>query len=238
MSARNDPAAHCDAVVRLRMLGRARLFAGLDQDALGRVNAACRSVAIGAGALVFGAGDEAERIHVVATGSVKLLRHGADGSVSLVDLCLPGDDFGGLRVLGDERYEVDAVVAQPACLLVLEAATVERILVELPLVARNALAITAQRLRDARGSVHALATRPVIAKVAGALVRLAQRLGPDDTIALTQAELAAMCGAAPESANRALRSLRGDGLVAVERGRLRVLDAARLAGIAESTARR
>jgi CRP/FNR family transcriptional regulator, nitrogen oxide reductase regulator len=227
-----DPAASCSVDVRLAMLGRTPLFAGLSRPELDAVNDHCRAVAALPGEAVFRTGDPAEALYVIATGQVKLLEHTADGRLVLLDLCVPGEFFGGTPALGDEAYAYDAHCAMRGCLLRLPARAFERLLHDLPRVALNALELTARRLREAQRTVQALSAASVKAQVAATLVRLADKLGAADAarieVALTQADIAAMSGTTPESVNRVLRELRGAGLVEVGRGWFTLHDRAAL----------
>lgn len=213
-------AGHCSAAVRLEVLGRTTLFRTLAPDALQRVNAGCRALAAMPGETVVREGEPAERLFVVATGAVKLVRHGADGKAVLLDVVVPGEWFGSLGALGDDAYRHDAQVFRPGCLLALSAEAFRDLLREVPGVAEAALDVTAQRLREAQGAVRSLATLPVEGRLAAALLRLASKVGhegPDGVrleVAPTQVDLAAMTGTSFESVSRVFARWRARGLIA------------------------
>ncbi len=216
-----DPeGAHCSAEVRLEMLGRTPLFRALDGAALAQVNERCTAVPCVPGETVHREGDPAERLFVVATGVVELLTHGAEGRRVLHDLIVPGETFGSLLVLGDDRYRHDAVALRSGCLLRISADTFHGLLREVPGVAEAALEVTAQRLRDAQRSVHDLSTLPVDGRLAATLLRLAAKTGerrPDGLhlgLPLSQVDLAAMTGTSPESVSRVFGRWRAAGWIA------------------------
>ncbi|MBW6456158.1 MAG: Crp/Fnr family transcriptional regulator [Trueperaceae bacterium] len=213
-------AGHCSAAVRLEVLGRTTLFRTLDPDALRRVNDGCRAVPAEPGETILREGEPAERLFVVATGAVKLVRHGADGKAVLLDVIVPGEWFGSLGALGDDAYRHDAVVLRPGCLLLLSAEAFRDLLREVPGVAEAALDVTAQRLREAQGAVRSLATLPVEGRLAATLLQLASKVGregPDGVrleVAPTQVDLAAMTGTSFESVSRVFARWRARGLIA------------------------
>jgi len=231
--------AHCTPAVRLEVLAATPLFCALTPDALQAVNDRCRALATSAGETVHHAGERAQSLFVVATGLVKLLRHAADGRSVLHDLVAPGESFGSLQALGDRHYAHDAVVVRGGCLLRLAAEDFDALLGDVPGVARAALAITAGRLRDARGSVDALATLTVEGRLAAGLLRLARKVGVGDdagtqlTERVAQVDLAAMTGTSPESVSRTFARWRAAGLVADGEHGWRLPDVAALERLAE-----
>jgi CRP-like cAMP-binding protein len=240
--AARDAAAHCSADVRLEMLGRAPLFRALDEDALARVNERCSAVPCVPGETIHHEGDPAERLFVVATGVVELLTHGAEGRRVLHDVVVPGETFGSLPVLGDDRYRHDAVALRPGCLLRISSDTFRDLLREVPGVAEAALEVTAQRLRDAQRSVHDLSTLPVDGRLAATLLRLAAKTGEQREdglhlgLPLPQVDLAAMTGTSPESVSRVFGRWRAAGWIATGGEGPVLRDAEALRSLAEGDA--
>lgn len=230
---------HCSAQVRLEMLGRTPLFRALDDTALAQVNERCSAVACAPGETVHREGDPAERLFAVATGVVELLTHGAEGRRVLHDVVVPGETFGSLPVLGDDRYRHDAVALRPGCLLRISADTFHALLRDVPGVAEAALEVTAQRLRDAQRSVHDLSTLPVDGRLAATLLRLAAKTGerrPDGLhlgLPLPQVDLAAMTGTSPESVSRVFGRWRAAGWIATGAEGPVLRDPGALAALAE-----
>src|SRR5690554_4705767 len=87
---------HCPPDVRRRVLAATPMFAGLDAQAIGEVDARCTAVGIGVGQVAYWAGDPADSLLVVATGSLKLGRPSLEGREVLVDVVGPGDFLGML----------------------------------------------------------------------------------------------------------------------------------------------
>jgi CRP/FNR family transcriptional regulator, nitrogen oxide reductase regulator len=227
-------AHHCSREVRLEMLGRAPLFRELEPELLADVNERCRAVAAVAGDIVHRAGEPADRFHVVATGLVKLVRYGADGRAVLHDVVAPGESFGSLRALGDPVHDHEAVVVRPGCLLSVSTEDFRAMLREVPGVAEAALAITVERLHEARGAVDALATLPVGGRLAASLVRLAGKIGERTadgvrlTLGLSQGDLAAMAATSPESVSRTFARWRQRGILSTGAGGIVIRDLAAL----------
>lgn len=236
-----DPAA-CTPGLRLDMLRRTPLFRGLSDDDLDRVNARCRASAVVPGDVVHREGEPADRLFVVATGAVKLVAHDADGHEVVRDLVAPGEMFGTLQALGDDRHADEARALRHGCLLVLSAEVFRDLLHDVPGVALAALELTAGRLREARGAAQELATLPVERRLAATLLRLAHKVGEWREeglvldVALSQQDLAAMVGTTPESVSRTFRGLREAGLLAGGRSTFVLPDPERLRALARDGA--
>ena len=81
----------------------------------------------------------------------------------------------------------------------------------------------AQRFSDTIRAVEQMLFRTLEQRVAAYLTGEARRLGTD-TLRVTQEQLAQAIGSAREAVSRALKKLEKQGLVAVERGAVRLLD--------------
>ncbi|HET8614698.1 MAG TPA: cyclic nucleotide-binding domain-containing protein, partial [Actinomycetales bacterium] len=95
---------HCPRPVRLEVLSRARYLGGLEPAELAEVDARMRVRGYDVHEPVFHAGDRADTLFVLATGTLKLSRTTGEGQEVLTDVVAPGDLFGTLSALGDPVY--------------------------------------------------------------------------------------------------------------------------------------
>src|SRR5690625_638010 len=126
--------AHCSTERRYELLGQARFFRDLDEEALARVNAAFREVHQPAGTWLHHEGDEADTMAIIAAGQVKLLQHGAAGQDVLLRIAGAGDLIGGLSAIGSSHPE-SAQAHTDVCLLNIAAADFQTLLRSYPEVA-------------------------------------------------------------------------------------------------------
>lgn len=214
----SDPRA-CSRGARVNALAGVPFFAGLGHDALHRVDARALMQGMDAGEAVYLAGQPADRLHVVATGVVKLTGTGADGVEVLLDVLGPGAFLGTLPTLGGESYGEDAWALTSGCLLSFTPPQFDAVLDEHPTVARQALTTVGARLRTANERIRRTASTSAPTRVASTLLMLAERLGVDDgeriliDVPLAREDLASLAGCAPETVSRTLASWRREGLV-------------------------
>jgi CRP/FNR family transcriptional regulator, nitrogen oxide reductase regulator len=228
----------CTHDVRLTSLGRVPFFRALDPAALADVDGRCDMRGMQAGQAIHLAGRPAERLHIVATGTVRVTVARPDGTEILLDAFGPGAFVGGLPVLGEDVYADDAWALTDGCLLSLTAAAFDVVLREHPSVARDALAAVGSRLRAANERIQRLAAATAPARVASTLLVLADRLGVGDggrvliDAPLSRDDLAHLSGCAPETASRVMARLRREGTVDAGRRWVAVVDRGALEDLA------
>jgi CRP-like cAMP-binding protein len=228
----------CTIIHRRKLLQALRFFASLSAAEIEPVMELFRALAYEPQDTIYFAGEPADRLFVLAHGKVKLLHHTAGGQEVVFDLIGPGEMFGSLAALGDREYPHEARALTHCCALVITAGDFHAVLQRYPAVALAVLGIVAGRLQEARDAIARLSSLPVSARVAAALLKLAEKLGTPGAggvligAPLSRQDLAAMTGATTESVSRVMSQLRRDGVIASGREWVAIRDAARLAEIA------
>ncbi len=233
----SDPRA-CSSGARVNALARVPFFAGLDHDALHRVDERTTMRGMDAGQAIYLAGRPADLLYVVATGGVKLTGAAPDGSEVLLDVLGPGDFLGTLPVLGGETYAEHAWALTAGCLLSFTPTNFDALLAEHPSVARQALTAVGGRLRDAQSRIERAAASTAPVRIATTLLVLAERLGVREEdrvlidVPLAREDLASLAGCAPETVSRSLAAWTRDGIIDTGRRWVAVRDPAALAAVA------
>lgn len=228
----------CTTIHRRKLLQALPFFAALSPADLDRVNQLFHARGYEPQDAIYHAGDPADSLFVLAHGKVKLLRHASVGQEVVFDLVGPGEMFGSLATLGHRELPDEARALTHCCALTITAADFQSVLERYPPVALAVLRVVAERLQEARDTISRLSALPVSARVAAALLKLAEKLGtpsPDGIriqAPLSRQDLAAMTGATTESVSRVMSQLRRDGVIASGREWVAVRDSARLAGLA------
>jgi len=182
------------------------------------------------GQMVFASGDPGDNLYIVESGRVKLVLTSPDGRESILDLLGPADFFGELALMDGEPRSADAVVVEPSVLLLLGRTEFLRFLEQRSHVAIQLIGVLSRRLRRDAGLLHDVAFLDVPARLARAILRLAEP-GPDGVVRtprLTQTDLAGVAGTTRETLNKWLGFYEDEGLIRRETGRIAVLDPERL----------
>lgn len=229
----------CTIDLRLQILHGLPFFAGLSHDDIAAINPLFREMGFEPGAPIYYAGDEANRLYVVAAGKVKLIRYTPGGQERVLDLLLPGDFFGTLPVMGEATYPDTAQAHTVCCALSISAQDFQTILERYPAVSLSLLEIVSDRLRAAREMIHQSSAAPVESRIASLLLRLVERAGEEGAegwliqMPLGRQDIADMLGITVETASRALSRFRKDGLIRSGRRWIAIADRDRLADLAQ-----
>ena len=232
---------YCSPELRTRILGTARYFRGLPAPALAAVSTRFRALHHPAKAVICREGEPAERLFFVVHGKVKLLQHGSSGDEVLFDILPQGALFGGLAPLGRRRYLETAIAQTDSCVLAITAETFQRLLRDHSEVALEVLQNVARDLDDAREVIRQLSTVPVEARIATALLKLADRLGEasgDGLLIqspLPRQDIAAMVGATTETVSRVISGFKRAGYIDTGRQWVRIRDHGGLEGLIAGT---
>ncbi len=225
----NRPAS-CTRDVRQHALAHVPFFEQLSPDDLASIDRRCRVEDYDAGQAIHHMGQPARFLHVVASGTGKVVRPAMDGTEVLLDVVRPGDFVGALPALESDTYGDSAWAITPMCVLTLGTETFEEILDEHPSVARAGLRVMAERLERAGRRVHAMAAADSAQRIAGALAMLAERMAvPRDgglliDLPLSREDLAGLAGTTSETASRVVSRLQREGVLRTGRQWIEVAD--------------
>jgi CRP/FNR family transcriptional regulator, cyclic AMP receptor protein len=211
------------------------IFDGLGDAVLERLAARCVPRAVGAGFMLFRAGERCTGLYVVLEGRVRIYRTSPDGREQTLAVEGPGRPVAELPLFDGGPYPATAVTTAPSRLMFLPRGEFEHAFRTDPDVAASVVRALGVRLRHMVQLVETLAFRDVAARLAMLLADHAERRGQPEGggVALdlerTQEELAAEIGTARESVSRAMKQLKVRGLIRKQTGmRLLLAPAERL----------
>lgn len=223
-----------DATLAIDSLQRCVLFAHVKADALERLASQMRRRRFRRGEVIFHQGDIGDSLQVVASGSVKIMLASAEGEEAIIATLQPGDFFGELAILDGAPRSTTATAIEATETLALPRERFLELLAEDPRIGQALLQALAGELRRLTGHVEELHFLDLAGRLATRLVRLARDADPtavgrvDLSWPYTQSDLAAMIGGTRQSVNRLLSGLVEEGLIAVDRDTLTIMDVARL----------
>ena len=185
----------------------------------------------GAGEVVFHEGDAADSVHFVLEGRVVARRSSEHGDRLAYAVMGPGQAFGELAMIvrGGRRTATIETV-EPTVTLALRFADFERLCVRHPEVSRLLVRLLAARVNRLTEALMEALHTPAELRVVRSLVSLCgvYSTGAQGhslvAVELNQTEIAELAGVTRPTANRVLRRLEAGGVVALDRGRVTVLD--------------
>ncbi len=214
-----------------RLLAQAPIFRGADPADLGPLAALASFRSFTRGEHLFRAGDAADTLYIVSSGSVRVYRLARGGTRELtLHVEGPRQVVAGVAAFeAQARYPASAVaLAAPTEVLALPAAAVRGRVCGTPALAGAVIAYLARRQAELLARVEQLVFSELGERLAAYLLEHAA--GPHALP--TNSELAALLGTVPELVSRKLGEFYRLNLIHLERRTVRVVDAAELARIA------
>jgi CRP-like cAMP-binding protein len=205
----------------------------LDPDERRALVAATRRHRYAKGEVIFHEGDPGDALHVIEKGHVAIRVTTPLGDVVTLAVLGPGESFGEQAVVTASGHRgATAVAIGPVETRVLRAVQVHELRAAHPELDGVLIELLAAQVR--RLTEHLLDALYVSAevRVLRRLLRAAESFGDVHagpvTLPITQDDLASMAGTTRPTVNRVLKAAEADGLVALSRGRIQVLDGATL----------
>lgn len=208
------------------------LLEGLSEQDRERVLSSTRRRRFGRHEVVFHQQDLGDDFHFVARGRLAVQVSTPHGDVVTIIVVGPGDFFGELALLEPgHRRNATVVALEPAETNVLTGARFNELRQAHPSVNRVLVEALAARLRRLTEVLVEALYYPVETRVLRRLVEIADGWGWTDEngrLELTQAELALMAGTTRPTVNRVLQRGAEQGVLALGRGHVDILDLGRL----------
>jgi CRP-like cAMP-binding protein len=217
------------------VLARAGIFQGVDPAAIEVLTESLERVEFPRGTVIFNEGEPGDRLYIIVSGKVKIVRSAPDGRENLLTILGPSDMFGELAIFdpGPRTSSVTTVTQVRAVSMDREA--LRTWISGRPEIAEQLLRVLARRLRRTNNNLGDLIFTDVPGRVAKQLLQLVQRFGAQEgnalrvTHDLTQEEIAQLVGASRETVNKALADFSQRGWIRVEGKSVLILDPERLA---------
>ena len=204
------------------ILGNHEFFRGLPSSIVQRLASHARHSHCAGGRRIFSKGDEGHGLLAVLSGVVKISVPSEDGKEIVLNLIGANEIFGEIALLDGGLRTADATALGDCELLVLDRRDVLPILMEEPVVALKLLEVVSSRLRRTTQQVEDLSFGELSARLAKALLRLAEVQGtitqPRPRVTITQKELGHTIGLSRERTNWYLRAWEKAGHLTLEKG--------------------
>jgi CRP/FNR family transcriptional regulator, cyclic AMP receptor protein len=222
------------------LLAKTELFGALSSDAVAQLASRFHTVQFKRGQTIYERGDAGNALHLIRSGQIRFSVVTGDGRELSVRVAKAGEIIGEIAVLDRQPRTATAVALTAVTANSLARADLDRLLLQEPQLARNAIDFLCQRLRDTTDQLELIALYPVEVRLArfllvalkGQSAQSGKRIPLE--LGFSQGELAQLLGASRPKVNLALGILEEAGAIGRTSDRL-FCDPAILARIAEKT---
>lgn len=223
-----------DAATLAALMPATSLFAACRADELNDLLSLASEQVMKKGQVLMLQGDPGDFLVILLTGNARVTMVASNGREITLDYADPGDVLGEIALLDGGERTASVIALAAGRYLRLSRAAFEAFVERQPGMAWRLLRALARRLRKADSTIEsdrAYASGPRLA-------RYLQRLMLDDSkqgrlrLDLSQGELGNFAGMSRENINRQLSAWAEAGVIALEQGRINILDSQFLAEIA------
>ena len=216
---------------RARMLGKLDLFSCMPLDKLEAFAARSKQRPMRSGEVLFRRGETGSNMLVILAGQVRIVLPSREGRDQVIRVVQAGNVVGEMALLTGRSRTADAVAETNGRLLVVERRDLLDVLRASPEVSLAVLAIVCERLRKTTSLLESMLFQDTAGRLATTLLMLADGQ-PGRRLDITQGALGERIGAARETVNKRLRDWQAAGMIAVEPGRITVLNPGALQALA------
>ena len=205
-------------------------FRHLPEDDLRRVVALARKRQFANNERIFSKGDSASGMMAVLSGRVRIVSYSLDGKEVVLRVIEPGEVFGEIALIDGGERTADAVAFGRTEVLFLDRRDFLPFLEANPKLCVEMLKVLCQRLRSTSEQLEDFSFLDLRMRLAKCLLHLTDRYGEAEgsgtriALPLSQQFLAAMMGTSREAVNKRLREWEQDGILALDRESVTVLD--------------
>lgn len=187
---------------------------GLARQAASRIVAVSTLQRTKPGETLFAEGDDADGIYEVVTGMLRLYKLLPDGRRQITGFLSAGQIL-GLAPEGTHVYSAEAINDVTLCRY--PRIGFDRLIDEVPGLARRLLAVTSHELRAAQDQMLLLGRKAAAEKVASFLLLMADQQGNEEEVAVPMArsDIADYLGLTTETVSRTFTKLKTEGLIAL-----------------------
>jgi CRP-like cAMP-binding protein len=218
--------------VTVENISKLRYFAGVDPDYLGSITQLFNQKVYMKGQTIVAEGDQAENLHFVGSGVVKVFKTSPEGKEQIVKIVRPGESFNDVAVFsaGACPYSAQAL-GTTTVIYWIHKSNLMPLIEKNGKIAKNAIEVLAEQERILLTLVEDLSFKNVVGRVAKILLQNLEP-GPEGFQKLTQYEMAAMAGTAREVVGRSLKNLEDLGAIRLEKHKIVIADKNRLTRLA------
>jgi CRP-like cAMP-binding protein/TolB-like protein len=217
-----------------RVMENSHLFEGLRPDLIDEIASSATSRTIGAGEILFQKGDPADALWGVLSGRIVIDVATDDGKEMVLGAFGEGEVFGEVGVIDFGPRRVEARATQASELFRLERKQFLKYLQRSPELCFRVFSLLCSHLRQTTENLEDTALYKLPSRLAKRLTMLAAdpQASGGAILHIVQSDLASMLGVNREAVNRHLRAFEKNGLIALRRQRIEIVDQQALADLA------
>jgi CRP-like cAMP-binding protein len=200
------------------------VFQDLGEDEIVELDRATTLTTCRRGKIFYMPQDTSEVLFLVKEGRVQLYRISSEGKKLVIGTIGPGAVFGEMALIGQGMHNSFAEAIEDCVLVIMSREQVERLLAARPRVALRIFEALGRRLKDAEARLEEIGFKGIPARLATLLLQTSEEQGGDTITGLPHQDLGERIGTYRETTTQTLNGFKSQGLIAIGRKRITILD--------------
>jgi len=213
-----------------RIIKNIPLFNELKHSELQDISQKCKIKNIKKDEIVFVENSKGDSLYLILKGKILIYRTTDEDKIKTLAILERGDFFGEMAILSPSTRSASAKAITDTKLIVLNEKDFKKILKDNPQLTLKIIDVLSTRLRRANQEIELLSYRSVPERIKFFLLELARRkeARKKTVLKISQQDIAEMVATAREVVNRALRKLKENKIIKLNKGEIHILDLKKL----------
>lgn len=190
------------------------IFEHLDPPEIKRVQKLIIQRELESNEVLFHEGDASEKLYIVRTGSLKLVRYSPDGQEFLLDTLFPGDFYGSDGLFAPGNVQESAIAEQKSGICTIQGGELKQLMLADPSISLKVLEYLNTKLEQYRLQLEMLSTKDVSKRLCMYLYQRSTRSASLELL-LSQEDIGNAIHLTKETVNRKLAILQGQGVIRI-----------------------
>lgn len=173
------------------------------------------------GDVIFSEGEAGSSLHIIAKGSVKIIKHTKEGRAKTLAILKERDSFGEMAILTKEARSATVEALTHAETVTIPKEFFEEAIVKEPSISLEIIRTLSERLARADRDIKNLALSGAKARVACVIMDFREAM---DNVKFTHQDIAELAGLTRETTTRTLKQLESEKLIKYEGRKLKIYD--------------
>ena len=202
-------------------LPRAGLLADASEETLSELAAIAHPMSLNKGQVLCEQGDDGDSLYVIRSGALEISVVSAEGRKFLLEVMHAGDVIGEIALLDPGKRTATVTALEASEIISISRGDLTRAVQEDPMLGLNIATMVARRVRWVSSQLHEQVFLPLPERLARKLLHLSRG---EDTLKISQNDLADFVGATRESVSKILSNWKHEGIVDLGRQKIILLD--------------
>ena len=210
---------------------RTGIFDSADEKTMGALEEIATTRNLVAGEVLFEQGDDGDTLYLIEDGVLEVSVLSSEGRKLYLELMHPGEFLGEIALLDPGARTATISARESTRLLCISRSDLVDACRSSPDLGLGVATIAARRLREISQKLHEQVFLPLPARLARKIIHIARN--DDDTIRLSQSDLAEFVGATREAVSKTLKQWEQTGIITLGRQKVIINDQDALSSLSE-----